>query len=90
MIDALYEIESYFGRLEAAMPKKELSEMYGNEAVDHAIQRGWIKEFRPLCRADECDAMCWLTENGKKQASAGQVSKTTAASQPRLPRLAVG
>lgn len=90
MIDALYEIESYFGRLEAAMPKKELSEMYGNEAVDHAIQRGWIKEFRPLCRGDECDAMCWLTENGKKQATAGQVPETTTVRQSRPPRLAVG
>lgn len=70
MIETLFEIEQYFGRVESALPKSQLGATFGEEALCMALANGWVREFQYPCQG-RCESLCWLTKEGRNQAQKG-------------------
>lgn len=69
MIKTLYEIESFFSKLEGAHTRSSLVKTFGQNSVEQAIASGYLREFKLPCDKGG-EKLCWLTQKGRCEASA--------------------
>lgn len=68
MLNDLFMIELYFGTPESAQAQEEMIRRYGYEAFRSAVDKGYLHQREMFMGPLRGKILCWLSENGRRQA----------------------